>query len=100
MSWIAQYNQGNTWHNMNFTSLVVNATPGGLINGEGADEVGQFTFNGTFSNDAPTARILKQYKGQHAIYYEGTFDQATSALNGHWGFKPGSKDGLFRLKKQ
>jgi len=37
MSWKAQYNQNNTWHDMHFDNLNVQTTPGGLIQGGGND---------------------------------------------------------------
>jgi hypothetical protein len=54
--------------------------------------VGQFTFEGTFNNNEPVTRIVKQYLGKHAIYYEGRLT-SPGVINGHWGFNPGHKDG-------
>ncbi len=67
--------------------------------GHGTDAVGEFTFSGTFSLGDPTVRFLKQYKGKHMIFYEGRLDQQKGEIDGHWGFKEGSKDGGFRMKK-
>jgi hypothetical protein len=36
---------------MKFDKLKVDAKPSGLIEGSGTDEVGAFTFNGSFSPD-------------------------------------------------
>ena len=80
---------------MKFTKLTVDTKPGGLIDGSGTDEVGEFTFKGSFSPNEPVCRIFKQYIGQHAIYYQGTLDNAGGFVQGFWGFTPGSNDGKF-----
>jgi hypothetical protein len=75
MSWKAQYQQFGTWHDMSFSGLTVEETPGGKVTGHGTDEVGEFDFTGTFNLNEPLVRIFKQYKGKHAIYYEGTLNR-------------------------
>lgn len=40
MSWKAQYEQSNEWHDMTFLSLEVNENPGGSVKGHGNDKVG------------------------------------------------------------
>ena len=99
MSWRAQYNQHGTWHDMQFDSINVQEQPGGHVTAHGTDEVGEFTFQGTFSSKDTTVRLFKQYKGQHAIYYEGKLNRQAGEINGHWGFKAGENDGEFRMKK-
>lgn len=99
MSWKAQYEQNGTWHDMNFNSINVLEQPNGQINASGTDEVGQFTFQGHFNNADSGCKIVKQYLGQHAIYYEGVLNKFAGEINGHWGFNPGSNDGGFRMKK-
>lgn len=99
MSWLAQYEQKNSWHDMKFTTLNVNPAPSGIVDGAGSDDIGQFTFKGTFSPNAPVCRVTKQYLGKHAIYYEGTYDGNSGIIMGHWGFEPGSKDGNFRMRR-
>jgi len=37
MSWVAQYNQNGTWHDMKFDTLNVQTVAGGLIQGGGND---------------------------------------------------------------
>lgn len=86
MSWKAQYEQNGTWHDMNFTTINVDARPGGLIKAEGQDEVGPFIFEGSFSPNNPECRIHKQYTGKHAIYYQGQVNPQTGEINGSWGF--------------
>lgn len=99
MSWAAQYEQNGTWHDMHFEQLNVQAQPGGIIQGKGKDEVGEFTFEGSFSPNNPECRIHKQYLGQHAIYYQGKVDPQTGAISGSWGFEPGESNGGFRMRK-
>jgi hypothetical protein len=43
-------------------------------------------------------RIFKQYKGKHAIFYEGRLTNPGD-INGDWGFGPGGKNEKFRMKK-
>jgi hypothetical protein len=50
MSWTAEYEQFGTWHPMHFTNITLETLAGGCIQANGQDEVGQFTFEGTFSN--------------------------------------------------
>ena len=68
MTWLAQYEQFGTWHDMKFSNINVSTQPGGLIQGQGQDEPGPFTFEGSFSPNAPTCRILKKYP-TYNIYY-------------------------------
>ncbi len=44
-------------------------------------------------------KIVKQYLGQHKVYYEGVLNKHAGEINGHYGFHQGSKDGVFRMKK-
>jgi hypothetical protein len=82
---------------MAFTNFIVNAGPGGLISGSGSDTVGTFDIDGSFSVSEPICRFTKQYRGMHAIYYQGTFNQATRTIEGFWGIHPGDKDDKFKL---
>jgi hypothetical protein len=93
MSWKVEYNQGGVWNPMAFTGLDVQTQPGGLIKGRGSDPVGEFTFEGSFNTQTPECRILKQYIGKHAIYYQGQLNHQDGTVNGAWGFQPGGKDG-------
>ena len=42
---------------------------------------------------------FKSYTGKHDIFYFGTLDHKSGEINGKWGFRPGSGDGGFRMKK-
>ena len=99
MSWRAQYEQYGKWHDMTFSSINVELTPGGLIMGKGSDEVGQFTFQGSLHMKEPKCGIHKQYLGKHAIYYQGNVNAQAGEINGSWGWKPGDSNGGFRMKR-
>lgn len=97
-TWKGFYVQCGSQHPMTFSHLDINLGPNGPINGGGSDTVGVFTVTGSFSPNAPICRFTKQYQGAHAIYYEGTYDQGTNTISGHWGFKAGDNDGAFSLQ--
>ena len=98
MSWGGFYVQCGSQHPMTFDKLDINLGPGGPIVGSGSDTVGAFTINGSFSPNAPVCRFTKQYQGQHAVYYEGTYNQTTKKIEGQYGFNAGDKDGAFTLE--
>jgi hypothetical protein len=50
------------------------------IEGEGMDEVGKFSWKGTYDTQAMTCQLTKYYHGQHSVYYNGQVDE-----NGIWG---------------
>lgn len=43
--------------------------PGGKIKAYGTDEVGSFTFDGSFGKNDTSFLFLKQYIGMHQIIY-------------------------------
>lgn len=86
MSWKGYYEQYGQKHPMNFSNFHANPSPGGLIQGTGTDEVGEFTFNGSFNQNATMVRFSKAYKGAHTIYYQGDVQQNPPAIRGFWGF--------------
>ena len=90
--------QCNKPHEMHFDNMQVESRPGGSIRGQGADSVGQFTIEGSFSPHEPKCRFVKQYTGKHAIYYEGDVDTASGVIRGHWGFKAGENQEGFELR--
>lgn len=53
---------------MNFQNILIEAVPGGRIQGQGTDTGGQFSINGSFSFDQPVCRFTKQYP-QHSVNY-------------------------------
>ncbi len=60
---------------MNLESATIEIMPGGKIQAIGTDGFGKFTFNGAFSSHDTTFKFIKNYIGQHTIYYEGIFDK-------------------------
>jgi hypothetical protein len=54
----------------------------GTISGGGADIIGLFTFRGTI-DDQGRVVMRKQYLGQHAVDYLGTYD-GEGTLYGEW----------------
>jgi hypothetical protein len=84
---------------MQFDTINVHDERGGQISAHGNDQVGEFTFNGSFNQVDSGVKIVKQYKGKHAIYYEGVLNSFAHEVNGWWGTAPGSKEGQFRLRK-
>ncbi len=60
---------------MDIETATIEVMPGGKIQATGTDEVGKFTFNGAFSTHDSTFKFIKNYIGQHTIYYEGTFNK-------------------------
>jgi len=53
------------------------------ITGHGRDDaVGEFNISGRFENNGQV-RFTKQYVGQHAVEYEGTYD-GNRIISGQW----------------
>ncbi len=50
--------------------------PGGKIKATGKDSVGNFTFDGGFDKKNSNFKFLKQYVGQHQIFYHGAFNKS------------------------
>jgi hypothetical protein len=55
---------------------------GGLVEGEGRDIVGRFTFHGTY-DDQGGVYLVKQYIGKHQVTYMGTYD-GEGTISGRW----------------
>ena len=54
----------------------------GLIEGEGNDCIGPFTFHGRYDT-AGTVSMVKQYIGRHRLRYDGTYD-GEGTIFGRW----------------
>lgn len=93
MSWKGYYVQCGNQHPMEFTNLNVQLSPGGAIQGAGSDTNGQFTVQGSFHPSEPICRFTKQYTGQHAVFYEGRYNQATQTIDGNWSLVQGGPQG-------
>lgn len=55
----------------------------GRISGGGGDIVGRFTFAGTYDTASGRVRMVKQYLGKHAVFYEGHPD-GEGCIAGTW----------------
>jgi hypothetical protein len=67
----------------------------GVIEGEGNDCIGPFTFRGHYDAQG-NVTMVKQYIGQHSLSYEGTYD-GEGTIHGRWSFDP-SWTGAFALR--
>jgi hypothetical protein len=54
----------------------------GIVTGQGSDCVGPFTFEGFYNQDG-SVTLVKQYLGQHAVVYQGTYD-GEGTIAGRW----------------
>ncbi|MCH2081857.1 MAG: hypothetical protein MK226_05665 [Saprospiraceae bacterium] len=63
-------------HEMNFQLDFQNGT----ITGSGSDDVGVFSWVGTYSIDSMTCNMTKFYHDRHTVAYKGNVDE-----NGIWG---------------
>ena len=54
----------------------------GVVEGEGRDIVGRFTFRGTY-DDQGNVVLVKQYIGRHRVLYRGRYD-GEGAIHGTW----------------
>jgi hypothetical protein len=62
----------------------------GKISGNGSDDVGSFSWSGTYDINGLTAQITKQYHDRHSVVYHGNVDE--NGIWGHWlmyGYKGG-----------
>ena len=66
---------------------------GGVISGDGIDDIARFYIRGRYEEDTLRCRWTKQYLGMHSVFYEGAFD-----LGSIWGLwhLPGTRGG-FRI---
>ena len=97
MDWKGYYIHRGQKDEMSLGTTRFQPVPGAAINGWGKDEVGSFKFEGSFSPNALICRFVKQYDGQHSVYYQGTYDKSSKSISGHFGFKAGANDGEFKM---
>jgi hypothetical protein len=69
---------------------------GGAISGSGYDIIGLFRFAGTITQQGHVA-MVKQYLGQHAVDYVGTYD-GEGVLFGDWRVGYSSGKWLIKIK--
>jgi hypothetical protein len=79
-SWRGYWEQAG-WGRQAMTDLELRFT-GGLIEGEGRDVIGPFTFHGTY-DERGNVRLVKQYVGRHQVEYLGTYD-GEGTIFGRW----------------
>ena len=58
----------------------------GLIDGEGDDCIGPFTFQGHYDSRGKVV-MVKQYIGKHSLIYEGDYD-GEGTIFGQWSYSP------------
>ncbi len=68
----------------------------GKILGEGQDQIGKFTINGHMDMGTGFAQFVKQYKGKHAVNYQGSFTDG--AFRGSWTVA--GSTGSFELRQK
>ena len=56
--------------------------PGGMISGEGDDDIAPFTIEGVFDTHSNEATWTKQYMGMHHVKYRGLFN--SRSICGTW----------------
>ena len=54
----------------------------GVVEGEGRDVIGRFTFHGT-CDDQGNVVLVKQYLGRHRVLYRGRYD-GEGTIHGTW----------------
>lgn len=72
------YHQAGSKSKMEFSLNFSN----GKISGSGSDEVGSFSWSGTYNLDSLTCHITKKYNGRHSVAYHGNVDE--NGIWGHW----------------
>lgn len=85
------YQNDGEKHSMNF-SLDFKK---GIVSGRGSDDVGGFSWKGTYNSESFTVQMTKQY-GTHTIEYSGHADE-----NGIWGkWTYGTDDSMKQLSPE
>jgi hypothetical protein len=59
---------------------------GGVIEGEGDDCIGAFTFSGSYDEGGQVS-MVKSYVGQHQVRYDGAYD-GEGTIFGTWSIGP------------
>lgn len=65
---------------------------GDKIKGEGEDEIGKFSFNGTLNFCTGTIQIEKQYYGKHTVSYNGNLSRDGRSIDGKYDVPCGDSD--------
>jgi hypothetical protein len=65
----------------------------GVVEGEGRDMIGRFTFSGAYDSEGRVS-MIKQYVGRHQVFYAGSYD-GEGTIYGQWAI--GQTTGPFAL---
>lgn len=65
---------------------------GGRIYGEGSDQVGEFSFCGSYNLDTGEVRVTKRYIGRHRVTYRG-WAELQHGIWGLWNLEEGNRGG-------
>merc|ERR1712151_789718 len=84
------YSQFGTKQYMDFYTFIRRQDE---IRGAGSDNVGEFDIMGRFKDKH--FKFVKQYRGQHAVYYKGKLKKGV--MTGTWEI-PGNCDGKFNIQ--
>lgn len=66
----------------------------GILSGDGTDDIGPFSIQGTYNAATGSARWIKSYTGSHEVHYQGIL--GGTGLQGIWKTLPAGQ-GTFRL---
>src|SRR6266480_261955 len=86
--WLQRCYLGRQWMSLNleFTS--------GVIRGEGADRVGDFTMAGTYDLVTGACAIVKSYAGAHSLRYQGRNEGDGQWIWGLWQLRTFDRGGF------
>jgi hypothetical protein len=91
-AWSGYYTY-SSFHSLHRMQLQLTFSLNGLIDGDGIDDIHQFTIRGEFEPATRQARWTKAYIGMHRVEYEGVYDGRN--ILGVWTLAGGS--GAFRI---
>jgi len=92
--WEGYYEQFGNKNEMNLDNFYV--TKDGIIEGDGKDAAGEFTFEGKVNDEENTFRAEKKYPSW-IIYYQGDINKERTRMWGFWGFKKGASEFTFEI---
>lgn len=84
------YSFSKQQHKMSFSLNFQN----NKITGAGSDDVGAYSWQGTYDKEAMTCQLIKSYT-QHQIFYNGHADE--NGIWGQWSWNPLMKGGGFHI---
>ena len=93
--WSGTIERGGNEEEFNLEELAIGED--GKMTGHGADEAGDFKFEGIHGRGE--VNCTQTYTSKKTIYYAGKINAELNELTGHWGMQPGGNDGEFRVYK-